>query len=66
MVPEAPAGRAPFLSAEVGRVYRDEAYVYDEVVYLAAQLRAIANGLPRPEREGPPAPALGLDPRQGG
>lgn len=66
MVPEAPAGRAPFLAAEVGRVYRDEAYVYDEVVHLAAQLRAIADGLPRPEREGPPVPALGLDPRQGG
>jgi hypothetical protein len=66
MVPDQTLARTPFLSAEVGRTYRDEAYVYDEVVHLAAQLRAIAEGLPKPEREGPPPPPVGLDPHQGG
>ena len=66
LVPDEQLGRAPFLGAEVGRVYRDEAYVYDEVVHLAVQLRAIADGLPKPDREGPPPPPIGLDPHQGG
>jgi len=51
-----------FLAAETGAVYRDEAYVHQEVVNLAAQLRAIESGEPKPDREGPPLPAIGLDP----
>lgn len=52
-----------FLAAETGAVYRDEAYVYQEVVNLAAQLRAIESGEPKPERQGPPLPPIGLDPQ---
>ncbi len=54
----------PFLAAETGRTFRDEAYVYDQVVDLAAQLRAIADGRPKPERTGSLPPAIGLDPRR--
>ena len=57
--------RMRFLAPETGAVYRDERYVYDEVVHLAAQLRAIADGLPRPKRSGSQPPPLGLDPEQG-
>lgn len=55
-----------FMAAETGAEYRDDAYVVREVVNLAAQLRAIADGAPMPAREGPPLPAIGLDPGRGG
>ncbi|MGI4732230.1 MAG: hypothetical protein ACRYFW_10815 [Janthinobacterium lividum] len=45
------------------QTYRDDAYVYAEVVSLAAQLRAIAEGKPAPPRDGPPLPPLYFDPR---
>lgn len=45
-----PAGRLP--------AYRDEAYVYRECVHLAAQVDAVAKGLPMPERMS--TPALGI------
>ena len=52
-------------SSELGRIYRDDAYVVRETVALAAQLRAIAEGGAAPARDGAPPP-LGLDPRRGG
>lgn len=55
-----------FMAAETSAEYRDDAYVVREVVNLAAQLRAIADGEPVPPREGPPLPAIGLDPQRGG
>lgn len=53
-----------FLAAETGPVYRDDAYVCTEVQNLAAQLRAIADGLPVPPRQGAPLPPRGLDPKE--
>ena len=64
LVPANSGNHGRFLAAETGPVYRDEGYVYREVAYLAEQLHAIASGLPRPERTGPPRPPLGLDPRE--
>ena len=55
-----------FMAAETGAEYRDDAYVVREVVNLTAQLRAIADGAPMPVRNGPPLPAIGLDPQRGG
>lgn len=63
-VPGKVGDTARFLSAETGTTFRDEAYVYDQVVDLAAQLRAIADGRPKPERTGAPPPPVGLDPRR--
>ncbi len=57
--------RARFLAAEIGQVYRDDGYVYREVRNLAAQLRAIADGVEAPPRDGPPLPPVGLDPGAG-
>jgi hypothetical protein len=66
LVPNArPHDRPDFLSAETGREYRDDAYVYGEVRNLANQLLAIANGDEAPPRDGAPLPAIGLDPREG-
>jgi hypothetical protein len=45
--------------------YRDEAYVYGQVVDLAGQLAAIGRGEPMPPRTSPPPPPLGLDPHSG-
>jgi hypothetical protein len=60
-------GHSPrFMGAETTAEYRDDAYVIREVLNLAGQLRAIADGLPVPPREGPPLPAVGLDPKRGG
>ena len=64
LVPDDRQDRERFLAAETGGIYRDETYVYGEVVELAAQLRAIEDGLPKPPRVGPPPPPLGLDPRR--
>ena len=63
-VPGRAGDRAPFLAAETGRTFRDEAYVHGQVIDLAAQLRAIADGGPKPERTGSPPPPIGLDPRR--
>lgn len=49
----------PPLGLENGRVYRDERYVVRETTNLAAQLHAIAEGLPMPELKGD-RPPLGL------
>jgi hypothetical protein len=54
------------MGAETASEYRDDGYVVREVLNLAAQLKAIADGRPVPVREGPPLPAIGLDPRRGG
>jgi hypothetical protein len=43
------------------QIYRDQDYVYRQVVQLAAQLHAIGAGLPRPPIVSPPPPR-GLDP----
>lgn len=63
-VPGRLGDRARFLAAETGSTFKDEAYVYDQVVHLAAQLRAIADGRPMPERVGAAPPPIGLDPRR--
>lgn len=47
------------LGLENGRVYRDERYVVRETTNLAAQLHAVAEGLPMPEIKGE-RPAVGL------
>lgn len=47
------------LGLENGRVYRDERYVVRETTNLAAQLHAIAEGLPMPELRGE-RPPVGL------
>lgn len=54
------------LASENGQQYRDDAYVAREITNLAAQLRAIADGVPVPPRKGPPLPPIGLDPHRGG
>ncbi|AGH50178.1 hypothetical protein G432_12285 [Sphingomonas sp. MM-1] len=66
LVPEADRQPQPFLGAEVGAEYRDDAYVIQEILNLAAQLRAVADGVPAPPRQGPPLPPIGLDPHAGG
>ncbi|MFN3727610.1 MAG: hypothetical protein ACK4SZ_15055 [Allosphingosinicella sp.] len=65
VVPDERSHANRFLAAETGAVYRDEAYVHQEVINLAAQLRAIESGEPKPQRQGPPLPPIGLDPRGG-
>lgn len=55
-----------FMSAETGAEYRDDTYVVREILNLARQLRAIADGDPVPAREGPPLPPVCLDPGRGG
>jgi hypothetical protein len=52
------------LGLETGRVYRDERYVVRETNNLAAQLHAIAHGLPMPELKGerPPLGSSEYDP----
>ena len=64
-VPSRPGDWPRFLEKETGAAVRDEGYVYDQVVDLAAQLRAIGDGRPKPERTGAAPPPLGLDPRKG-
>lgn len=51
---------------KAGTTYRDDGYVAREVANLAAQLRAIADGIAAPPRAGPPPPPIGLDPNRGG
>lgn len=65
VVPSDRQDRARFLGAETAAEYRDDAYVVREILNLARQLRAIADGAPVPPREGPPLPAFGLDPKKG-
>jgi hypothetical protein len=65
LIPDHRPDRDRFLAPETGAEYRDEGYVYGEVVHLAAQLRAIADGMPKPKRTGAPPPPRGLDPEQG-
>ena len=45
-----------FTRAECGAVYRDEAYVYRQCAQLAAQLDAVAKGVPMPDL--PPCPRV--------
>lgn len=63
MIPNDRGHASQFLAAETGAVYRDDAYVCNEVQNLAAQLKAIADGAPVPARHGDPLPPRGLDPR---
>lgn len=65
LVPGARRGER-FLGAETGGVYRDDAYVVREILHLAAQLRAIADGKDAPSRDDAPIPPIGLDPRWAG
>ncbi|WP_156437872.1 MULTISPECIES: hypothetical protein [unclassified Sphingomonas] len=55
-----------FLGGETRAIYRDDAYVCTEILNLAAQLKAIADGKPPPPSRGAALPSLGLDPHQGG
>lgn len=64
VVPGERRDRQRFLGAETGAALRDEAYVYEQVVDLAAQLRAIADGAPKPPRMGAFPPPLGLEPKK--
>ncbi|OQW42395.1 MAG: hypothetical protein A4S12_00645 [Proteobacteria bacterium SG_bin5] len=66
IVPWEREDRSRFLGQETGATFKDEAYVYDQVIDLAAQLKAIADGKPKPARTGTPPPPLGLDPKKGG
>ena len=66
VVPGDRLNRERFLAREIGAEFRDEGYVYDQVVDLAAQLRAIEDGFPKPPRTGASPPPLGLDPRKAG
>ncbi|WP_298814627.1 hypothetical protein [uncultured Sphingomonas sp.] len=66
VVPGRQRDRQRFMGAETGAEYRDDAYVVREILNLAAQLKAVADGRPVPRREGPPLPAIGLDPKRGG
>lgn len=66
VVPGDQRDRERFLGRETGGVLRDEGYVYGQVVDLAAQLRAIEVGAPKPPRTGAAPPPLGLDPRKAG
>ncbi|TPG03895.1 hypothetical protein EAH84_15735 [Sphingomonas oligophenolica] len=63
VVPGRASHQKRFLAAETGAVYRDDAYVICEIMNLARQLRAIADGEAPSPREGKPLPAIGLDPR---
>lgn len=54
--------RSEFLEAETQAEYRNDDYVCREILNLAAQLKAIEDGLPAPCREGDPLPAAGLNP----
>lgn len=66
VVPGRRQDRPRFMSAETAAEYRDDGYVVREVLNLALQLKAIADGAPVPKREGPPLPGIGLDPIRGG
>lgn len=66
VVPGRRRERQRFMGAETSAEYRDDGYVVREVLNLARQLRAIADGRSVPAREGPPLPAVGLDPQRGG
>lgn len=66
VVPDEPVGPQRFMGAETHAEYRDDAYVVREVRNLAQQLKAIADKRPIPARDGPPLPAVGLDPQRGG
>ena len=48
-------------SVGIVQVYRNDAYVLQEVRNLAVQLRAIADGVPVPPRTGPPLPSNAHD-----
>ncbi|TPG16772.1 hypothetical protein EAH87_14140 [Sphingomonas koreensis] len=65
LVPGDRPGTTRTFRAETGTVYRDDAYVCREILNLAAQLKAVADGAPMPERDGPPLPPAALDPRRG-
>lgn len=65
IVPGRQRDRQRFMGAETDAEYRNDAYVVREVLNLAAQLKAIADGRPAPPRGGPPLPAIGLDPERG-
>ncbi|HEX7820252.1 MAG TPA: hypothetical protein VF463_06495 [Sphingobium sp.] len=60
VIPKAERQSSRYLSAETGAVYRDDTYVCHEVQTLAAQLKAIADGVPALPRRDPPPP-VGLD-----
>ena len=49
---------------DVAQTYRDEGYVYTQVVQLAAQLKALGNGDEMPAIAFPPPP-IGLDRKDG-
>lgn len=66
LVPNSRSRATGFMRAEIGQLYRDDAYVVREIVHLAAQLHAIANGENIPDRSGSPPPPIGLDPSRGG
>ena len=66
VVPRRVRDRGRFMGAETKAEYRDDGYVVREIRNLAAQLKAIADGLPMPPRDGPPLPPAGLDSDKGG
>lgn len=65
VIPNDPPGRLRAFEAETGAVYRDDAYVLNEIQNLARQLNAIAEGNDPPPRHGGPLPPAGIDPKNG-
>ena len=63
VIPGDRAHAAAAASRGILQHYRTDAYVFQEVTNLAAQLHAIEEDRPVPPRVGPPLPALSLDRR---
>lgn len=62
LIPNAARKGQRFLSEETASTYRDDAYVLQEIINLALQLKAIEQNAPMPVRIGSPLPPLGLEP----
>lgn len=64
LMPGRSLAQGNYLGQETGQVYRDDGYVLREILFLAAQLRAIQDDEPLPVRLGDRPPPIGLDPHR--